>query len=177
MVDGLNDCHMLLERPWQFDAGVKYDGHDNTYQLVKDMTKYKLTPLQKCNGTKPLQEGRLSIIDYLYEAKAGLQRVPWSAWFGSEGKLEGRRVTEWGASPTEVRSILNELHDVLLKRFSRGLQPCVTSQHCSYIPNEFAELTILLHKSSGGWDFSKDGGELDAEGAPEEIFGRNGVLA
>ena len=38
-------CHMLLDRPWQFDKHATHDGRENTYTLTKDGVKHKLKPL------------------------------------------------------------------------------------------------------------------------------------
>ncbi|GKV07344.1 hypothetical protein SLEP1_g19138 [Rubroshorea leprosula] len=42
----MDDCHLLLGRPWQFDRKAIHDGHANTYSFVKDGVKVKLTPLK-----------------------------------------------------------------------------------------------------------------------------------
>jgi hypothetical protein len=40
-------CHMLLDRPWQFDQRVVHDGHANTYSLTMDGVRHKLKPLKE----------------------------------------------------------------------------------------------------------------------------------
>jgi hypothetical protein len=39
-------CHVLLERPWQFDRNVIHDGRKNTYTLEKNGRTHMLMPIE-----------------------------------------------------------------------------------------------------------------------------------
>jgi len=41
----ISACHILLDRPWQFDRHVMHDGFKNTYSLIIDKEKIVLNPL------------------------------------------------------------------------------------------------------------------------------------
>ena len=40
-------CHILLDRPWQFDRKVIHDGEINCYKFEKDGIKHTLVPLKE----------------------------------------------------------------------------------------------------------------------------------
>jgi hypothetical protein len=42
-------CHVLLERPWQFDNKVVHDGRRNYNSFDEDGMKHVLLPLQEGN--------------------------------------------------------------------------------------------------------------------------------
>ena len=42
----MDACHLLLERPWQYDRKVIHDGGKNTYTFWKDGSKIILLPLK-----------------------------------------------------------------------------------------------------------------------------------
>ncbi|GJS01618.1 reverse transcriptase domain-containing protein [Tanacetum coccineum] len=41
----MDACHILLERPWQYDRKAKHDGFWNTYSFIKDGINIVLAPL------------------------------------------------------------------------------------------------------------------------------------
>ena len=42
----MDACHLLLDRPWQYDGRVSYDGFKNSYSFVKDEKRIVLAPLK-----------------------------------------------------------------------------------------------------------------------------------
>jgi hypothetical protein len=48
-------CHLLLDRPWQYDRDVPHNGKDNTYQLHwhgMDVTLRPMTPQAIVNESR-----------------------------------------------------------------------------------------------------------------------------
>ena len=41
----MDACHLLFERPWQFDSNARHSGKDNIYWLEKDAVRFTLFPL------------------------------------------------------------------------------------------------------------------------------------
>ena len=39
-------CHVLLDKPWQFERNVAYDGRENTYTFEKNGRKHTLITLE-----------------------------------------------------------------------------------------------------------------------------------
>ena len=50
----MDACHLLLERPWQFDKDAIHHGKSNTYSFKLKGTTYTLTPLLP-SQVKPIQ--------------------------------------------------------------------------------------------------------------------------
>jgi hypothetical protein len=51
----MDTCHLLLERPWQYDGNVQHDGRKNTYSFLVDNVKITLLPNLR-DVYKPLKE-------------------------------------------------------------------------------------------------------------------------
>lgn len=43
----MSSCHILLNRPWQYDCRAMHDCVKNVFTIVKDGRKHSLMPLQK----------------------------------------------------------------------------------------------------------------------------------
>ena len=43
----MNVCHILLGRPCLFDRKVLHDGRENSYEVIKNGQRYKLTPMRE----------------------------------------------------------------------------------------------------------------------------------
>jgi len=57
--------HILLERPWLFERGVKHDGHLNTYPFTKDGKKITLGYLHPSQLIKAKPQKNLDQIEIL----------------------------------------------------------------------------------------------------------------
>ena len=55
----MNNCHLLLGRPWQYDRRAMHDCVKNVFTIVKDGNKHSLIPLQK----KEVDRQNLSIFN------------------------------------------------------------------------------------------------------------------
>ena len=56
-VVGMNACHLLLGRPWQYDRDVDHNGRTNTYSFMYDGVKIVLLPSkQVVERAKPAAE-------------------------------------------------------------------------------------------------------------------------
>ena len=58
-VVAMDACHLLLERPWQYDRKVSYDGRQNTYTFWKDRQKITLASMKI--GDLPKRDLKTSI--------------------------------------------------------------------------------------------------------------------
>jgi hypothetical protein len=60
----MDDCHLLLGRPWQYDRNVIHDGRNNTYTLEKNGRTHMLLPIKnqevkiEVNNTVLLMSGK-----------------------------------------------------------------------------------------------------------------------
>ncbi|GJX68811.1 transposon ty3-I gag-pol polyprotein [Tanacetum coccineum] len=61
-------CHILLERPWQYDLGVIHKGKENTYTFSKDGKKFTLCPFSSEDQPKATKEKASTILLCLREA-------------------------------------------------------------------------------------------------------------
>ena len=52
-------CHILFERPWQFDRNVIHNGRKNTYTFEKNGRTHMLFPIEK---NKAKEEANASIL-------------------------------------------------------------------------------------------------------------------
>lgn len=43
----MDACHLLLDKHWQFDRNVLFDGCANTYVVWHEGSRYKMIPLQE----------------------------------------------------------------------------------------------------------------------------------
>lgn len=48
-VVGMDTCHILLGRPWQYDRRAVHDGFKHTYTLWKDGEKFVLNPMKEAD--------------------------------------------------------------------------------------------------------------------------------
>ena len=55
-------CHLLLERPWQYDRKVIYDGFKNTYTFHKDGHKIILAPMKPTMALETKLEEKSSLL-------------------------------------------------------------------------------------------------------------------
>ena len=54
----MDDCHLLLGRPWQFDRDVRHDGWKK-YRLLVDATKFQLVPSKDAAPKPPVGVGSI----------------------------------------------------------------------------------------------------------------------
>ena len=62
----MNNCHLLLGRPWQYDRKVVHDCVKSVFTIVKDGKKHSLIPLQRKEvGRQNLSIGnRVDLADF-----------------------------------------------------------------------------------------------------------------
>ncbi|XP_010263723.1 PREDICTED: uncharacterized protein LOC104601919 [Nelumbo nucifera] len=142
----MDACHVLLGRPWQFDADAKHLGRKNTYQLEKEGVRYTLLPMVEKNQHKaPKAEERnfLTIThphsEFVKECndtrKVHLLVVKGESLNES---LEGNKI------PMEVQGLLDEFHDVVPDELPNELPPMRDIEHhIDFVPG--ASLPNLPH--------------------------------
>ena len=64
----MDDCHLILGRPWQYDISVQHDGRDNTYSFHYAGRKITLAPSQE-SETNPTSGG-VTLLTYHQFASA-----------------------------------------------------------------------------------------------------------
>nr|GEY20730.1 RNA-directed DNA polymerase [Tanacetum cinerariifolium] len=64
-VISMDACHLLLERPLQYDRRTKHDGFRNTYSFKKDGIHIVLAPLDSCDSsTSTMLLSKSEFLDY-----------------------------------------------------------------------------------------------------------------
>ncbi|GKE40545.1 putative CCCH-type zinc finger family protein [Tanacetum coccineum] len=61
-VVSMDACHILLERPWQFDRCTTHDGRSNTYNFNKDNVKVTLVQSKVVGLAKPTKKGNDNLL-------------------------------------------------------------------------------------------------------------------
>lgn len=56
----MDACHLLLERPWQYDRHAMHNGRANTYSFTKDGVKFTLVPLPPSEISQSSKESSAS---------------------------------------------------------------------------------------------------------------------
>ncbi|XP_020673256.1 uncharacterized protein LOC110092903 [Dendrobium catenatum] len=119
-------CHVILGRPWQFDAGAIYDGRANIYSL--DWKGRKLRLLSQPVGHTPKAN----------DAKAAIHIVTGGALLSTwrETSLLFALYVKELALPncdskpeSKVTQLMSQFHDVLPVTLPKTLPPLRTLQH------------------------------------------------
>lgn len=107
----MDACHLLLERPWQYDQQAVHDGRLNTYTIIKEGKHFTLWPTEEDEAvqvvllTKQLiRNVRVTGVCYALIAK------------------EVREEKSTGV-PKEVRRLLKEYSDITPDELPTGLPP------------------------------------------------------
>ena len=58
----MNTYHLLLERSWQYDCIITYDGHQNIYTSWKNRQKIILAPMTKEDLLTPKPETSINLL-------------------------------------------------------------------------------------------------------------------
>ena len=131
-------CHLLLERPWQCDRMVIYDGFKNTYTFCKDGHKIVLAPLKPAIALAFKHEEKNSLLsksELEKEIRAGSDVMALVAIEETQSEKE---------IPIEVEPIMEEFVNVVPEEIPHGLPPLRDIQHQidlvpgSVLPNKSA---------------------------------------
>ena len=63
----MDACHILFERPWQYDVDAKHLGKSKLYQLEKGGIKYTLVPFTRKNQPKALQVEGKNFLTFVHD--------------------------------------------------------------------------------------------------------------
>ncbi|XP_057842055.2 uncharacterized protein LOC131051509 [Cryptomeria japonica] len=118
-------CHLLLERPWQFDRRAQHDGHKNTYVVEKDGVSYTLEPLQEDMGAS--HEGP-SVMVVKEEFLKDLEEE------GCVYAIVTKPICNTTTSdkeevPNEVQGLLDKYENIVVKEFPNALPPLRDVSH------------------------------------------------
>ncbi|XP_042432727.1 uncharacterized protein LOC122019314 [Zingiber officinale] len=131
-------CHLLLERPWQFDRKTQHDGFKNTYAFVKDGKKIILGPSRMKGIVKPSKEEGNNMLSQTQLEDAMNESFAAFALVVLEENEESNIIS------LQVQPLLQEFTDVVPEEIPPGLPPMRNIQHCidlipgASIPNNAA---------------------------------------
>jgi hypothetical protein len=126
-------CHVLLERPWQYDRNVIHDGRRNTYTLEKNGRTHMLLPMEE---KKVKDEASMSIL--LMSGKKLLNEVKKEHETQFVIVRKPRVIltsTSMEDFPEEVQELLENFVDIVLDEFPNSFPPIKSiSHHIDLIP-------------------------------------------
>ncbi|PKI58870.1 hypothetical protein CRG98_020769 [Punica granatum] len=120
-VVAMDACHLLLERPWQYDCRVIHDGWTNSYNFVFENVKIVLMPSRETE--KPTSMGGETKLLSLARFEEELDES--QLVYVLIGNEVGAEVT----IPTAAASIVAEFIDVFPDELPDGLPPLRDIQH------------------------------------------------
>ncbi|XP_024031081.1 uncharacterized protein LOC112094461 [Morus notabilis] len=122
----MDASHILLGRPWEFDANAKHDGRANSYEFLWNGKKIALMPLpQQDNLTGPnTHTGRLFLTTLGKPFEHDVQSAGLVLALVSKGTATGDL-----AVPANVRSLLKEFKDVTPEELPEELPPMRDIHH------------------------------------------------
>ncbi|XP_061344655.1 uncharacterized protein LOC133290574 [Gastrolobium bilobum] len=113
----MDACHILLGRPWQFDRKMRHNGFKNTYTFKKDGLTITLGPSDLRNEAKNTMLSRADFQEEVANAVEVLACVVME---------ENCSVSD---IPLQVKPLLEDFADVVLKEMPPGLPPMRDIQH------------------------------------------------
>jgi hypothetical protein len=122
-VVAMDACHLLLDRPWQYDRGAHHDGRKNTYSFIIGKVKITLLP-SLGNSPKPTKgaghsQSLLTQREFITEMLAS--KVVYV--LVSKDNCKGEEV------PVEAKGLMEEFADVFLVELPDELPPLRDIQH------------------------------------------------
>ncbi|BFG40765.1 hypothetical protein CerSpe_270390 [Prunus speciosa] len=109
-------CHILLERPWQYDKEVIHDGHENTYAFKMGKVEIVLLPCnEELSRASPQGEGNnfLTLSEFVKKSEES----------GIVYMLVSKENVQISEAPGVVHALLEEFSDVLPDDLPSGLPP------------------------------------------------------
>ena len=127
----MDACHILFERPWQYDVDAKHLGKSKLYQLEKGGIKYILVPFTRKNQPKALQAEGKNFLTFVHDPSSlmGECKETWEVHLmGVKGEVENSDLVE-AQIAMEVQTLLKEFDDVIYEDLPTGLPPMLNIKH------------------------------------------------
>ncbi|KAI0491611.1 hypothetical protein KFK09_025871 [Dendrobium nobile] len=135
-------CHLILGRPWQFDAGVLFDGRANVYSLDWKGKRLRLLPKTQDDKTKAANKNNAPVLQVVSGPNLLLavnEKEPLWAVIITDNATQAQ-----SPIPEEIRKLLEQFCDVCPNELPSSLPPLRSIQHqIDLLPN--AVLPNLPH--------------------------------
>ncbi|XP_020689563.1 uncharacterized protein LOC110104682 [Dendrobium catenatum] len=119
-------CHMILGRPWQFDANATYEGQANVYSLDWKGKRLRLLPH---NADSVGKDDKGKAAAYLVSGHILLQSLPEDVPVLALVAADNHKHQDLHAVPEAVNQLLAEFADIGPTELPAHLPPLRTIQH------------------------------------------------
>ncbi|GJW84105.1 hypothetical protein Tco_0157250 [Tanacetum coccineum] len=143
----IDACHLLLDRPWEYDRNTTHNGRDNTYSFLFDSVKKTLMP----NKPKELVKKPTGTLQTLSQFQDELEMG------GDVFVLIGKEMAKDSEFPEAMIPLLEEFSDVFSDELPDRLPPLRDIQHHINLEHGFLipHLDDLLEQISSATIFTK----------------------
>ncbi|XP_020692921.1 uncharacterized protein LOC110107104 [Dendrobium catenatum] len=119
-------CHLILGRPWQFDAGAIYDGRANTYSFEWKQHKIRLLPRSAADNERDAPNKATMFVVSGSSLLSSWRESSWMlALVASNSQING----ETTELPKAIQDILQKFQDVWPATLPNELPPLRDLQH------------------------------------------------
>ncbi|XP_022862403.1 uncharacterized protein LOC111382607 [Olea europaea var. sylvestris] len=123
-VVSMDACHVLLERPWQYDRSVIHDGRKNTYSLSIKGKRIVLVPRREGNTPAPVVKNPNLLLMSRFLVEVGREKIVYALM-----PRENSTANMDSEFPAEVQQLLMEFSDLMPEDLPPGLPPMRDIQH------------------------------------------------
>ena len=125
-------CHILLERPWQYDRGAMHDGKRNTYKFSKDGVNHKLLPMEEEDASRKPNPKTLLLSGKEYLQQIEEDEVNYALICKPKVIITSTKLSDL---PIEIQEMLDNYCDIIVDDLPNELPPTrKISHHIDLIP-------------------------------------------